>query len=301
MNLAFLKYFAMVAEVRSFTKAASLLHISQPTVTQAIKKIEGELGVFLFDRSNKQVALTQEGERFLASIAKVLNDYEEAVQSVKDYALLQRGSIRFAVPPITSAYILPEVYNLFTQAYPRLRMIVSEDHASDLVKTKIMTGQADTGVIVATTDAAHLGCVVVRTVKLVVCIPFSHPLAAHDLVDISSLMDEKLFMHMPNSYAYRAFTAMCGRRGISPATPQVFNRIDVIDRMVASGAGISLMPSLILNAQLPFKIAMLKDSLEWDIILAWNNSLFLSDAMRAYISLVTKHYAHNGPPRYVDM
>lgn len=301
MNLTFLKYFAMVAEVKSFTKAASLLHISQPTVTQAIKKIESELGVFLFDRSSKRVALTQEGERFLTGITKVLNGYEEAVQSVKDYALLQRGSIRFAVPPITSAYILPEVYNLFTQAYPRLQMIVSEDYASDLVKTKIMTGQADTGVIVATTDAAHLGCVVVRTVRLVVCIPFSHPLAAHDEVDIHSLVNEKLFMHMPNSYAYRAFMVVCNQHGITPTTPQVFNRIDVIDRMVASGAGLSLMPSVILNAQLPFKIAKLKDSVEWDIILAWNNNLFLSDAMRAYIALVTKHYAHNGPPRYVDI
>ncbi|CAK7040202.1 MAG: HTH-type transcriptional regulator CynR [Desulfovibrio sp.] len=301
MNLTFLKYFAMVAEVKNFTKAASLLHISQPTVTQAIKKIESELGVFLFDRSNKQVVLTQEGERFLASITKVLNDYEEAVQSVKDYALLQRGSIRFAVPPITSAYILPEVYNLFTQAYPKLQMVVSEDHTSDLVKTKIITGQADTGVIVATTDAAHLSCVVVRKVRLVVCIPFSHPLATCDEIGIHSLLDEKLFMHMPNSYAYRAFMAVCVKHGITPTTPQVFNRIDVIDRMVASGAGLSLMPSVILNAQLPFKIAMLKDSVEWDIILAWNSNLFLSDAMRAYISLVTKHYAHNGPPRYVDM
>jgi DNA-binding transcriptional LysR family regulator len=301
MRLTFLKYFATVAEEKSFTKAASLLNISQPTVTQAIKKIESDLGVFLFDRSNKRIVLTPQGERFLASAVRILESYEEAVAASRDYALLQRGTIRFAVPPITSAYILPEVYNLFTQAYPNLQMLVSEDSTSDTVKLKIMTGKADTGVIVATTDAAHLESVVVRKVRLVVCVPFPHPLAQRDVINIHELKDEKLFMHMPNSYAYRAFMAVCRQHGVTMPPPQVFNRIDVIDRMVASGAGISLMPSLILNAQLPFRIVPMKDSIEWDIVLAWKNNEFFSGAMQAYISLMKEHYARNGPPQHIDL
>lgn len=301
MNFTFLKYFTVVAQEKSFTRAAALLHISQPTVTQAIKKIETDLGVFLFKRNNKQVILTPEGERFFAGITKVLRDYEEAVQSIKDYAMLQRGTIRFAVPPITSVYIFPEVYKLFTEAYPQLSMIVSEDNSSDLVKMKIERDQADTGVIVATRDAAHFGCVVVRKVRLVVCIPFSHPLAANDVIDLYSLRNEKLFLHKPDAYAHRAFVAKCKEQHFIPNIAHAFNRIDMIDKMVASGAGISIMPSMVLEREQPFKVAELKDPMAWDIILAWKNSIFLSDAMRAYTSLVSRQYAHNGPPTYVDI
>lgn len=300
MNMVFLKYFAMVAQTKSFTRAASLLHISQPTVTQAVKKLETELGVYLLKRNNKQVILTPEGERFLAGITKVIQDYEEAVQSVRDYAMLQRGSIRFAVPPLTSVYIFPEVYNLFTAAYPQLKMVISEDSSSDIVRAKIDNDDADAGIIVATRNASHFGAVVVRKVHLVVCIPFSHPLAKHNVIDINWLRDEKLFLHKSDSYSHRAFVAKCRENHFVPNIEHAFNRIDMIDKMVASGAGISIMTSMVLEGQLPYKIAQLADPMGFDVILAWKNSVFLTDAMRALISLVTKHYAHNPPPNWVD-
>ena len=101
MELRQLEYFQMASRLRNITRAAERLRVSQPNITVAIKKLEAELGIQLFDRSQKQLALTPEGAVFLNRIELALRNIQDAVLEVNDYKQLQKGTIKIGIPPIS--------------------------------------------------------------------------------------------------------------------------------------------------------------------------------------------------------
>ena len=98
MELRQLEYFQMASRLKNITRAAERLRVSQPNITVAIKKLEAELGIQLFDRSQKQLALTPEGAVFLNRIELALRNIQDAVLEVNDYKQLQKGTIKIEVP-----------------------------------------------------------------------------------------------------------------------------------------------------------------------------------------------------------
>ena len=107
MELRQLEYFQMASRLRNITRAAERLRVSQPNITVAIKKLEAELGIQLFDRSQKQLALTPEGAVFLNRVELALRNIQDAVLEVNDYKQLQKGTIKIGVPPMMGAYLFP--------------------------------------------------------------------------------------------------------------------------------------------------------------------------------------------------
>ena len=93
MELRQLEYFQMASKLQNITRAAERLNVSQPNITVAIKKLEAELGIQLFDRSQKQLVLTPEGRVFLNRIELALRNIQDAILEVNDYKSLQRGTI----------------------------------------------------------------------------------------------------------------------------------------------------------------------------------------------------------------
>ena len=100
MELRQLEYFQMASRLRNITRAAERLRVSQPNITVAIKKLEAELGIQLFDRSQKQLALTPEGAVFLNRVELALRNIQDAVLEVNDYKQLQKGTIWKREKPI---------------------------------------------------------------------------------------------------------------------------------------------------------------------------------------------------------
>jgi DNA-binding transcriptional LysR family regulator len=94
MELRQLEYFQMASRLRNITRAAERLRVSQPNITVAIKKLEAELGIQLFDRSQKQLSLTPEGAVFLNRVELALRNIQDAVLEVNDYKQLQKGTIK---------------------------------------------------------------------------------------------------------------------------------------------------------------------------------------------------------------
>ena len=100
MELRQLEYFQMASRLKNITRAAERLRVSQPNITVAIKKLEGELGIQLFDRSQKQLSLTPEGAVFLGRVEVALRNIQDAVLEVNDYKQLQKGTIKIGIPPM---------------------------------------------------------------------------------------------------------------------------------------------------------------------------------------------------------
>ena len=119
MELRQLEYFQMASRLKNITRAAERLRVSQPNITVAIKKLEAELGIQLFDRSQKQLALTPEGAVFLNRIELALRNIQDAVLEVNDYKQLQKGTIKIGIPSMDQAHTSEEIAEALLTYYRR--------------------------------------------------------------------------------------------------------------------------------------------------------------------------------------
>src|SRR5262249_17977385 len=127
MEVHQLRYFCAVAETRSFTRAARQEHVSQPSLSQQIIKLEGELGVRLFDRLPKIIRLTASGKAFLPKARTILRQLGEAKTEIHEMAGLEKGEITVGVIPTIAPYLLPPVLSSFAREHPAIVINVAEE------------------------------------------------------------------------------------------------------------------------------------------------------------------------------
>ena len=115
--------FLAVADAGSFTSAAERLKIAQPALSQAVRELEAELGLRLFDRTTRRVELTVAGREFREATARVVGDLDFAIRNARDLASRRRGRIVVAAPPLLAANVLPSAIRDFARDYPDLSLI----------------------------------------------------------------------------------------------------------------------------------------------------------------------------------
>ncbi len=141
-QFAELSAFVTVAEQKSFTKAANELGISTATLSQSIKSLEDRLGVRLLNRTTRNVAVSDVGERLLARLRPVLNDYEAAIESINDFRDRPCGMLRLTVPPPVAEFLLAPLLARFLKQYPEIKIEIS----ADMALTNIVEERFDAGV-----------------------------------------------------------------------------------------------------------------------------------------------------------
>lgn len=141
-QFAELSAFVTVAEEKSFTKAAKELGISTATLSQSIKSLEGRLGVRLLNRTTRNVAVSDVGERLLSRLRPVLNDYEAAIESINDFRDRPCGMLRLTVPPPVAEFLLAPLLARFLKQYPDIKIEISADAAL----TNIVEERFDAGI-----------------------------------------------------------------------------------------------------------------------------------------------------------
>ena len=137
--------FLAVAEAGNFSRASRRLNVAQPALSQAVKELEAEIGLRLFDRTTRRVELTDAGREFRGSAAKVLEELEHAVQNVHDLAERRRGRVRIAAPPLLAATVLPRAIADFRQRHPGIAVELVDVVTEQLVES-VRTGRADCGI-----------------------------------------------------------------------------------------------------------------------------------------------------------
>jgi DNA-binding transcriptional LysR family regulator len=132
MKLYQLKFFLEVCKHNNITKAAQELHVSQPSVTSAIKKLESEFGINLFRRVNKKIYLTKEGEYLLANASSIIYNIDNLTNNLNDLAN-QKQHIKLGIPPMVGSYLLPIILGSFHKAHPDISIEIIEVGAIDTV------------------------------------------------------------------------------------------------------------------------------------------------------------------------
>jgi DNA-binding transcriptional LysR family regulator len=247
MNIKYrpIKAFLFAVDTGSFTHAASQLGVTQSSFTAMIQVLEDTLGVRLFERSTRAIALTSAGENFLSRVRRPLADIEDAYRSVQDNAATQRDTVILGALPSTGALIAPAL-ELLHKTLPALRARVSVAYNDDL-QLMLRTNQIECAVSTLQTPAQDLEfqpliedctCVVVRA---------DHPLAARKHLTWDDLVDQEMILPARGA-ARTQFDGAWQLRTASPSSPPRYEVSHVVmaTAFVRHGLGITLLPRLML-------------------------------------------------------
>ncbi len=245
MNLSTrqLKAFLVLAEQRSFTRAAVLTHLSQPAFSALIRSLEDALGQRLFDRSTRHVELSTEGRAFEVAARRVLAEFDGAVAGAKDYAARRRGRVSIALLPSLAAGWLPAVLAQFRAAYPGIELDVT-DVLSEACLEQVRNGKADFAIAATRAETPELRAELFCTDGFHLVCPKGHPLAkatelrARDFAAFP-------FIHLSRTSSVRQYLDAA----IHPLQMNTLMEVDqlaTVMGMVRAGLGISVVPSLTL-------------------------------------------------------
>ena len=282
MELRQLEYFQMASRLRNITRAAERLRVSQPNITVAIKKLEAELGIQLFDRSQKQLALTPEGAVFLNRIELALRNIQDAVIEVNDYKQLQKGTIKIGIPPMMGAYLFPKIFSSFQKKYSHLDIYLHEE-GSMSIREQLERDELDFGIIIISGASHNLQLLPMTTSQIVACVPENSPLAAKDRLTKEDIAAANVIMLKEGSFLRQTILGKLKEQSITPNIVLESNQVVTIKGLVASGVGISFLLDMVLEDAPGVKAIPLEVPLFVDVGLAWKKDRYISKAAQSFI------------------
>lgn len=282
MELRQLQYFQEVCRSGSFTRAAANLYVAQPVITNAIHKLEAELGVRLLNRNNKMIALTAEGQVFLERITFLLEYAGDVIQEMHDFDNPNRSSLRLGIPPQIGNYFFPHLFTTFSALYPGLNLVVTEESSSNIVAL-VEKGELEVGLVVLPESAPHINARFLFTQPIVVCVGKDHPLNGRTELDLIELKDEKFIMRRPESYQRNLIVFHCNKSGFSPNIIFSSSQIQTIKTMVANNIGIAFFMEMTVRDDASVTMIPLRDPVCVNIGLVWKKEKYISKAAHAFI------------------
>jgi DNA-binding transcriptional LysR family regulator len=287
LELHQLEYFRMVCRESNITKAAARLHVSQPSVTIGIQKLEEELGVKLLDRSQKQITITAEGRIFLQRVEDILARVDDAAAEMNDYRLHQMGSIRVGITAIMGAVLFPSAFARFRKDFPNIQITVLEE-GSLSVRNRLESGDLDIGIMITSNLPPRLESVPISTGQILVCLPLGHPLGERATISFNELCDQPFILFREDTYSRRIILEECAKFGFTPRIVFSSSQIGTVMEMVRQKVGISFFIEEILRDQTGVLSRPLAEPLFLVAGLAWNRERYLSKAAKAFIDSFRK-------------
>ena len=242
MDIRKLKYLETIYRVKSFTKAAEELYISQPSLSNAIHSLEAELGVTLINRTRPPLRFTMAGERFMWHVYRILEDVQEAEAEIAEMAQQRRYSIMLIWPSITANdFILPKIYTQFQSLFPNYQVIVQDDTIQGTM-TRLLSEDVDLALVHLpdNQDLTSFAFIPICESSVWVLLPEGHPLAEESEIAFPLLKNETIFTFQPGSLIRRKIQDQMTRANIHPQIVSV-NQMDVAKKLVLQGDGISFV------------------------------------------------------------
>lgn len=243
MDLRHLRIFVAVAEELHFGRAAERLHLTQPPVSLAIKELEQELGLRLFERTSRRIELTEGGALVLRDARAALGRVEILRENARRAARGNVGSLSLGTTTLPTFSFLPEVLRRFNQDFPDVQLSVVES-TSDQILVGLEKGGFDVGCMF--TMPIKVPGLTYRPLgrdQLIVALPSAHPAASLDRVPLELLADEKflVFERQAGPLMFDSMVELCMRHGFSP---KIFTArlMPTIISLVSASVGVALVP-----------------------------------------------------------
>ncbi len=287
MDINQLEVLVTVARERSFSRAAEVLDRTQPAISQAIRRLEDDLGETLFDRSSKDGTLTFAGQVLLDYAEQMLNLRSHAKTALAEMRSLQHGKVTISANEHTVFYLLP-VIEEFRARYPLIKIEVQRGVASRIPK-QITAREVELGIISFEPHDETLRSVHVLDDELVLIVSPGHRLAKEKSVSIKDLADETFIAHnAPSPYRQKvieSFEKHKTRLNIAVELPS----LEAIKRLVEVGAGVALIPRLTATAEIDAGrlcgLAVGEMKLERKLNIIYRRNSELSHAAKAFLEV----------------
>ena len=245
MELRHLRYFVAVAEELHFRRAAERLHVAQPAVSEQVRKLEDVLGVRLFDRTQRSVALTDAGTALLPEACRVLRQAEAARLAARSAS--DRPGLRIGYVPTALRASIPRTLRRLVATMPNLQITMEPGSGLELVDA-VRAGELDVAVVSLPVPTAGVRVTPVGEQRAVAVFPVGHDHAVKPHVDLEQISPERIVV-LPRDVDrpfYDAVLATCCAAGVSPTLIEMPDgQVDRLLVAVASGAGMSLLPECV--------------------------------------------------------
>lgn len=243
IKLKDLKYLVAVADTRHFGRAADRCFVSQPTLSAQLKKLEDYLGVQLIERQPKRVLLTPAGEQIVARARRVIEASDEIVDIASTHKDPLAGRLRVAFLPTIGPYLLPQIMPRLRKALPRLDLMLYEYQTATMLE-RLHAGDIDVGILALPVDLDGLESRRLYDEPFVVALPQGHALAKQAQLRTADLGGETLLLLEDGHCLRDQALEVCSRLSIREPSDFRATSIETLRHMVASGAGITLLPEL---------------------------------------------------------
>jgi LysR family transcriptional regulator, hydrogen peroxide-inducible genes activator len=243
MEMHQLRYVVAVAQKGNFSRAAELCHVSQPSLSQQIQKLEDELGERLFDRMKRVAKLTPQGETFLPHAVRILEEVEAAKREAVDAQMLLCGTVTIGVLPTIAPYLLPDVMATFTEEFPGVEIVVQEDTTARLVKLALSC-EIDFALASRPIQEERLKVQELFSEELLVALPPGHPLTRKRTLNASELAGARLIVMNEGHCLGNQVLGFCDRHDLSHHISFRSAQLETIQSLVRAGLGISLIPAM---------------------------------------------------------
>ena len=243
MNLAQLKALCAVVEEKSFTRAAKVLGLSQPTITAQVQALEAHYGVPLLKRSPRAAVPTQAGEAVYRYAQKMLRLHEESVEEVAALQERVKGEARVGASTIPGSYILPPILAQFRERYPELRLTLLLGDSEEIMD-RVLSGKVEIGVVGERPSHPSLEFRRWARDEIYLVVPMGHPLSERRSVELEELLSYPLIWREKGSGTRATVERNLQRAGLRPSRLNTLLELgssEAVKQAVISGAGPSFL------------------------------------------------------------
>ncbi|MDP2086412.1 MAG: LysR substrate-binding domain-containing protein [Gemmobacter sp.] len=240
-----LRFFVAAAEQGSVSGAARVLSISQSSVTEAVRGLEDDLGVTLFDRQARGLQITHKGSAFLRHARQILADVSRAREAFHGDAEPAGGRLSLGVTSLVAGYVLSDILARFRRAWPQVELNVIED-SGDYLQHLLIGGELDVAVLLTSSvrDRLALQVETLLVSPFRLWLPLGHPLAQQEAIARDELAGYPLIQLMVDEVE-EATRALMGTIRPPPRVTFRTRSVEAVRSLVATGAGLALLPDLV--------------------------------------------------------
>lgn len=292
LDIKQMKYFVEVVRQEGMTRAAETLYIAQPTISKAIKELELELGEPLFDRSKRQLSLTDVGEVFFNKACEILNLYDSLPFEISSLLGIEKGYVSIGLSAIMDMERFGQVLGEFHQKYPDVVFNLNEN-GGKTIEAQVRNNDIHLGLTSLPVNNQEFDSFPLYSERFEVVMHHLHPLAHQQSVTISDLKDEDFVMFNEYFYLNDKIIAVTRQAGFVPHIVSKISQWRFIEHLITAKMGISILPENIVRiiAQNPeIRVLQLSDvTLDWEMGVIWKKDVHLNHATKTFLDYLNIH------------
>jgi DNA-binding transcriptional LysR family regulator len=300
INLDQLRIFQAVAQSRSFTYAAELVHLTQPGISKHIKQMEAYFGLPLFDRSGKKVALTESGEILLEATQEVMAIIDAAERRIDDLKGLRGGRLRLGSSFPVGVYLLPPVLAEFRRRYPAVEVTL-DISLSERVEAKLLANELDLGLVSYDARDPRLLTRAFMTDELIAIAPPHHPWATRRRIKPQDLAEETFIVAAQGAGTRAVVEERLKAQGIILTNVLDFGNLEGVKHAVEAGLGVSIQAKSVVQRELAagslrgIRLTGMEASIQF--FYTCRKRAHLSNSARALVALLPESGTDSGVPK----